>query len=56
MKLPSWESLNWQKNLPKPPAMKRFQRTFQGFHGRGQGNFGKFAQSFKNLWSQTDGK
>jgi hypothetical protein len=46
---------DWQKTfpgMPKLPDMKRFQRTFQGFQGKGQGAWGKYANYFRNLASK----
>jgi hypothetical protein len=41
---------DWKQNLPKLPDLKRFQRSFQGPQGVGQGMWGSFAKFNSNMW------
>lgn len=41
---------DWQQALPKLPDLKRFERTFQGPQGVGQGLWGSFAKYNSNMW------
>lgn len=53
--------MNWQRKLPQSPDwrknlpdMKRFERSFQGFEGKAQGNWGKYAK-YTRLWGNNNG-
>lgn len=47
---------DWQQVLPKLPDLKRFERTFQGPRGTGQGMWGSFAKYNSNMWDPLKGK